>query len=201
MINCSSRRSHRRAAVSRRELPTGSNWGRLSGTFTRAKCSAAAIRLADDHGDIQAEIGNMGKRTAWIEGQRCKNRENFFGEKGVQLRALLQAQFVELQQADIRSPASAGNRSSRKKIVGSIDQPIHGRGSSPGVSTGPRPSIPGSCTLFSICCMTPATRTIKNSSMLEPRIDKNLTRSSRGLRRRALLPAPAVETPDGSVRD
>ena len=41
--------------------------------------------------------------------------------------------------------------------------------------------MPGSCTLFSICCIKPATRTMKNSSMFEPKIDRNFTRSSSGI--------------------
>ena len=35
----------------------------------------------------------------------------------------------------------------------------------------------------SICCHKPATRTIKNSSMFDPSIETNLTRSSSGLAR------------------
>ena len=35
----------------------------------------------------------------------------------------------------------------------------------------------------SICCHKPATRTMKNSSILEPRMETNLTRSSSGIGR------------------
>ena len=46
---------------------------------------------------------------------------------------------------------------------------------------GVKPSIPRPAAPLSICCFSPATRTSKNSSRLEPVMQKNLSRSSRGL--------------------
>ena len=49
-------------------------------------------------------------------------------------------------------------------------------------SAGVMPSGPVSVTFFSICRFRPATRTMKNSSRFEPTNDRNINRSSRGLR-------------------
>ena len=48
---------------------------------------------------------------------------------------------------------------------------------------GDRPSMLISVVRVSICCHRPATRTMKNSSIFDPRIETNLTRSSSGFAR------------------
>src|SRR5438552_915426 len=49
-------------------------------------------------------------------------------------------------------------------------------------SAGVRPSVDSSTTPASICCLRPATRTMKNSARMEPRMERNLARSRSGLR-------------------
>ncbi len=94
------------------------------GNLDARKVLGTAARLANRHGDIQAEIGNVGKWPARIEGQRRKNRENLFGEKRVQLRALFQTEFVQLQQADMIL-MERGKQIFTQEIVRAVDQPAH----------------------------------------------------------------------------
>ena len=78
--------------------------------------------------------------------------------------------------------ASSGSSAARYVVYASSIRPMHSVRIASSCAPGGHPSMLKVSTPLSICCSSPATRTMKNSSRLELRIARNLTRSISGLR-------------------
>ena len=164
------------AALLRRR--TATSWGIELGILTRAKCSTPSCR----------ESVRPGSGSGW----RCGERDgpdqrpaesglgkSFCGSIGLP-RSLRAAQLGVISDLDSGfgrarqdlplpdSHALRRNRlATRSRMAASW-------------AAGAMPSGPQSRTPFSTCRFSPATRTMKNSSRLDPTMERNLTRSSRG---------------------
>ena len=77
------RRSGPRAAGTSavaRGLRPGTNRGTLLGTLTRANRSAAGVRVAHEHGQVQRQPGDVGERVRRVDRQRGEHREDLGAE-------------------------------------------------------------------------------------------------------------------------
>ena len=158
---------------------TGTSWRIVSGTLTRAKCSfpcescTTTARLT-----LRLEMWGNGRPGSKARGVMTGNT---FSRK----YASMAARCSWLRTANSRMCKQWCERAGRRSLrTNASTSPLRDRTSlliRSNASVGVRPSIPGSW-LPAACCMSPATRTIKNSSMLDCRIAMNFTRSSSGFR-------------------
>ncbi len=65
---------------------TGTQRGRLCGTFTRAKCSTPVLRIAELHRERQRQVRDVRERMPRIDGERRQHREDVRLEERVESR-------------------------------------------------------------------------------------------------------------------
>ena len=194
--------SYRSAVGARRLARCASSRGSSGGTLTRAKCSLAGLGVDQDDGEVEREPGDVGERVGRVDGQRRQHREDLArGRSRCSRSCSASAQLVPAD--DARCPASA--RAGRTSLV--EDRGVHGhaargptseicsstsRGSSPEAERTARP--------VAMRRLSPATRTMKNSSRLLAKMARKRARSSSGsVRVLGQLQHPLVELQPGDL--
>ncbi len=165
--------------------PSGSttNRGSRDGTLTRAKRRSSVVGVADDHRQVEREVGDVGERVTGIDRQRGEDREDPLLEH---LDQVLRGRRRRGRPSDESSmPASASSGATRSRKVGCMRAEHDldaGRGCRAAAGPGVRPSGLAPPTPAATWSFRAATRTWKNSSRFWPKIARNLARSSSGTR-------------------
>ena len=111
--------------------------GSSGGTFTRANRRSLGDRVAEHHGQVQREVGDVREGVAGVDGQRREHREDALLELLDQVLAVVVVELVPAREHGCRPSASAGHDSSRNIVlqpVGQLGRPV--RGSQPAARPG-----------------------------------------------------------------
>ena len=170
---------------------SGTNWlgarsgtqrGRILGTFTRAKRSSPSAPAQHDR-EREAQVRDVGERMPGIDRERREDREDVGVEVGVELLPVRPA----VGRPELRMEHHPVIGQCRQHLVMQAarccrDQLPDRRADGASCSSGVMPSAVRSTMPAATCCFSPATRTRKNSSRLLLKMPRNLSRSSSGVR-------------------
>ena len=132
-----------------------------------------AARVRHHDGKIQAQVGDMRERPAGVKGERGEDRVHHVPEVGFHDAALT------MRQVTVFAHLDAGLRKGRVELTPSVIGVRQQTLTSVRMRSSCSATAPSSA-FEAVFCLRTATRTMKNSSMFENRMERNLTRSSRG---------------------
>ena len=155
----------------------------------------AADRVADHHGQVQREPGDVREGVGRVHGQRGEDREDLVDEPAVQLVAGRASSSSSQPTSRICSFSRAGRICSAKTSAWRSCSGVRRRTAAfPAGRWGSCPAAEGTARPVAMRRLSPATRTMKNSSRFEAKIERKLTRSSSvQLRILGQLQHPGVE--------
>ena len=143
-----------------------------------------AVRAAQHHGEREAQVGDVRERVARVDRERREDRKDVGVEVRVEVRPGRHGDELVAgagEASALLAPARAARPASG---IGGAGRPARGR-----LARWPRAGPPASCRRRCArrcppptCCLSPATRTWKNSSRLLLKMPRNLSRSSSGVR-------------------